>query len=177
MEPKDIAKLIIEDEENIDELFNKHLDDDGVDTRYANGVAYLYALVAHDMYGKSIEDCEKAAEQFVKKTIEWHEEHRHDFERHPDFEIEMLSNLHRLRRQAPDIPATKVQPAHVPLKCPACNAHLKSDWVACPNCGQQRSSTVYRGGTDLCVRCGGSGTDPDDRDWGCSACGGSGFTS
>jgi len=61
------------------------------DTRYGGGVSVLYAdMLKHKYKDKDREQLESAANKFIDETLNWHEEHRHNFQIHPSFETRIL---------------------------------------------------------------------------------------
>ena len=65
------------------------------DTRYGAGVGLLYARVIGVMSGTDPDVWYERALDFIDKNSEWHEDHRWNFEFHPDF----LTIFHKDRKQ------------------------------------------------------------------------------
>lgn len=55
------------------------------DTRYADGVAELYANWLAIWHKEPATNFIDSTSEFVNTTAEWHEKHRHTFQPHPDW--------------------------------------------------------------------------------------------
>jgi hypothetical protein len=79
-------------------LFKEEFDSESTDTRYAAGVAELYARVVARVKHSVPERYMQAAEHFIVETKQYHDEHRWEFIPHPNFlrRIQILAGDVRL---------------------------------------------------------------------------------
>jgi len=91
-----LGKILVQIREEIkmdewNKIVEKIFDINTHDTRYGGGVSALYAdMLKHKYKDKDREQLGSAADKFIDETLNWHEEHRHNFQIHPSFETRIL---------------------------------------------------------------------------------------
>jgi hypothetical protein len=78
-------------------LMDKTFDATLHDTRYKGGCVSLYSAMLAKKHDKKADTFEAAANLFVEETSQWHEERRHNFEPHPEFEERIIEHHRRVR--------------------------------------------------------------------------------